>query len=441
MTARSVGAATAGDSYLPGHGNGGYRVDRYDLDLEYRVATNRLRGTATIHAHSTQPLERFSLDLARLRVSRVRIEGRRRAVHPDRRASSSSRRRTALPADTDFIVVIDYAGAPAPVRSRWGAVGWEELNDGVLVAAQPSGASTWFPAQRPGRRQGEPTASGSRTDQAYTVVAQRHPRRPPRRIRPGALALRAGRADRELPRHRPDRSLPATRHRLGRSPGRDRVPACRSRSGDGRPRCRRRHDGALPGAIRPVSLRELHGRRDRRTRSRSPSRPRGSRSSARTTSTDTASPSGSSRTSSPISGSATASVWRAWKDIWLNEGFACYAEWIWSEHSGGMSAAGWAQQFRRQLSTQPRDIVVGDPGPALDVRRSRLQARRPDPARPAHRHRRCGVLRAAPRLDRPASLRHGDDRRLPGLAGEIGGQPLDRLFQSWLFETPLPRLP
>ena len=23
-----------------------------------------------------------------------------------------------------------------------------------------------------------------------------------------------------------------------------------------------------------------------------------------------------------------------WKDIWLHEGFACYAEWIWSEEAG-----------------------------------------------------------------------------------------------------------
>ena len=28
-----------------------------------------------------------------------------------------------------------------------------------------------------------------------------------------------------------------------------------------------------------------------------------------------------------------------WRDIWLHEGFACYAEWLWSEASGGRTAA------------------------------------------------------------------------------------------------------
>ena len=27
-----------------------------------------------------------------------------------------------------------------------------------------------------------------------------------------------------------------------------------------------------------------------------------------------------------------------WRDIWLHEGFACYAEWLWSERSGGWTA-------------------------------------------------------------------------------------------------------
>ena len=38
------------DPYLPDNGNFGYRVSRYELDLEYKVASNRLSGSATITA-------------------------------------------------------------------------------------------------------------------------------------------------------------------------------------------------------------------------------------------------------------------------------------------------------------------------------------------------------------------------------------------------------
>ena len=38
------------DPYLPKNGNFGYRVSRYELDLEYKVAINRLSGSATITA-------------------------------------------------------------------------------------------------------------------------------------------------------------------------------------------------------------------------------------------------------------------------------------------------------------------------------------------------------------------------------------------------------
>ena len=34
------------DPYLPKNGNFGYRVSRYELDLEYKVSSNRLTGTA-----------------------------------------------------------------------------------------------------------------------------------------------------------------------------------------------------------------------------------------------------------------------------------------------------------------------------------------------------------------------------------------------------------
>jgi aminopeptidase N len=53
-----------------------------------------------------------------------------------------------------------------------------------------------------------------------------------------------------------------------------------------------------------------------------------------------------------------------WADIWLNEGWATYAQWIWSEDQGGDTA----QQAFDQVMGIPAtssfwDVVVADPGP------------------------------------------------------------------------------
>src|SRR5690606_26076738 len=52
-----------------------------------------------------------------------------------------------------------------------------------------------------------------------------------------------------------------------------------------------------------------------------------------------------------------------WCDIWLHEGFACYAEWLWSENSGGRSAHAHALDAHRGLARKPQDILLEDPGP------------------------------------------------------------------------------
>ncbi|MDA0251581.1 MAG: M1 family peptidase, partial [Actinobacteria bacterium] len=62
------------DPYLPHNGNFGYRVSRYELDLEYKVGSNRLGGTATITAVTLASLQSFTLDLAdTLSVSKVTV--------------------------------------------------------------------------------------------------------------------------------------------------------------------------------------------------------------------------------------------------------------------------------------------------------------------------------------------------------------------------------
>jgi aminopeptidase N len=435
----SHGAATSGDSYLPGHGNGGYRVHRYELDLDYRVTTNRLRGTATIHARSTQRLDRFSLDLAKLRVSRVRIDGQRGT-----RFAQTARKVTVTPAsvigaDEDFIVVVEYAGAPSPIRSRWGTVGWEELSDGVLVAAQPSGAPTWFPCND---RVDDKASYGIhfRTDQAYTVVCN------------GTLVehhTASGQGHWHYEQAQPTASYLAT-VQLGRyeraTPSFDGIPGVL----------------AYPRAIEAPVMADF-GQLDRMMglfQDRFGPYPFDSYTvvvtddeleiplEAQALAIFGANHADGAGGSERLIAHELAHQWfgnsvglAAWRDIWLNEGFACYAEWLWSEHSGEMSAAGWAQHYRRRLASLPRDLVIGDPGPELmfDDRVYKrgaltLQALRTTIGDDAFFT-----------LLREWTTRHRDGvvttAEFVALATEIGGKPLDELFRRWLHETALPRLP
>nr|WP_238451098.1 M1 family metallopeptidase [Micromonospora sp. 4G55] len=139
------GAADAGDPYVPGRGNGGYDVSGYRLRVRYDPATDRLTGRATVTATATAALSRFNLDLIGLDVSRVTVSG---AAARHRRDGSEliitpSR---GLPRGTGFSVEVDYAGVPTAVPDgELGSGGFLHTADGAIVLGQPESAATWFP--------------------------------------------------------------------------------------------------------------------------------------------------------------------------------------------------------------------------------------------------------------------------------------------------------
>jgi aminopeptidase N len=432
------------DPYLPGHGNPGYRVARYELDLDYRIPTNRLAGTATIRAQADAPLRKLALDLsAKLRVARVRLEvdgtAKRGTKHAQTARKLTITPAAPIPAGAEFMLVVEYAGAPAPLRSRWGTVGWEELTDGVIVASQPSGAPSWFPCND---RVDDKAAYDIRvsTDAAYTVVAN------------GTLAehrVASGKGHWRFEQPEPTATYLAT-VQIGRYV-----------------RGERDWDG-IPGAVvypRAIDRRVADdtakvGAMMAAFQERFGPYPFGSYTMI-VTEDDLEIPLEAQASSifgaNLIDGLGTwerlvahelAHQWfgngvglARWQDIWLNEGFACYAEWLWSEASGGPSAADLAAQFRRRLATEPRDIVVGDPGPALlfDDRVYKRGALTLHALRTTIGDERFfDLLRAWMQRFRYGTATTDDFR---ALAQEFSDVPLDRLFRSWLFETALPRLP
>ena len=67
------GAPGIGDPYFPLEGNGGYDVRHYDLSFSYDPATDRLDALNKITATATQNLSRFDLDFQQLTVKGVDV--------------------------------------------------------------------------------------------------------------------------------------------------------------------------------------------------------------------------------------------------------------------------------------------------------------------------------------------------------------------------------
>jgi aminopeptidase N len=141
-----AGAADLGDTYYPGIGNGGYDVAHYDLDLKYDPATHVLDGVATITAAATQNLCRFNLDLRGLDVASVRVDHRPADFTRDGRELIITPRQP-LKAASGFVVQVAYSGepGPAPVDPDGFIDGWNYTENGSYTSTPPQGADTWYP--------------------------------------------------------------------------------------------------------------------------------------------------------------------------------------------------------------------------------------------------------------------------------------------------------
>ena len=142
MTGRS---AKGGQDYVPGHGDESFAVRHYDLELTYTPDGNRLDGTATLTVEALEEIGTVGLDLAHLSVAKVTVGGKQvRYTH--RLGHLKITLPKTLEAGKTATVRVRYSGKPKPIRKRHlGSAGWEELTDGVLVAAQPHGAPSWYP--------------------------------------------------------------------------------------------------------------------------------------------------------------------------------------------------------------------------------------------------------------------------------------------------------
>ncbi|HEU5266183.1 MAG TPA: M1 family metallopeptidase [Jatrophihabitans sp.] len=432
------GASTAGDPYLPDSGNGGYRVTRYELDLTYRTSSNLLLAVARLYAVATQSLSRFSLDLAGLRVSKVSVNGRRAQRFRTRGRKLHVWPDKPLPVGATITIDIHYSGNPRPVRGRWGEVGWDELTDGALVASQPDGAPTWFPCND------HPSNKASyqitvTTDSPYHAVAngslRKHTVRgsqttwvydQPEPMATYLATVQIGQYELVNVAKKPVRQQAALppRHRDRFSQRFNRQPAMMP--------VFENLFGAFPFPQYTTVIVDDDLEIPLEAQGMS------------IFGADFLDELGDERLIAHelahqwFGNSLTAD---SWQHIWLHEGFACYAEWLWSEESGGPAADQLAARHQTALADLPQDFLIADPGPDL-MFDDRLYKRG---ALTLHALRRTVGDDAFFTLLRgwTATHRHGsvNTRQFIAHAEQHAAEPLRDLFTAWLYEPALPTLP
>jgi aminopeptidase N len=417
-----------------------WSAQHYDLDLECRVAENRLDGVARIVGRAERELDALELDLVGLAAAAVTIDGAP-AAHAQRRERLEVRPAAPIPAGSSFTVEVAYSGSPSPRATPWGEVGWRHGDDGAIAAAHPSAAATWYPCND--------RLSDRATHRIRVTAEQRY-----RAVATGALVEEttdAGRTARTFVTRAPAAPARMSLH-LGRylrgAATRAAVPLV----------------AYVPAALGPRVLAELAAVPrmlacfverfgpypfDDYTIVVAPDAlapPRESLAGA-VLSADRLD--GSPVAERPLAhllahqwfgaGVGAADV----QHIWLDEGLACYAEWLWSEAGGGTSTDALARRHHELLAGLPQDFALADPAPELltDDRIGHRGALLVHALRLA-----LGDLPLFALLQAWAGQHaHGavttDDFRRLASAHAAPDASLDALLDSWLLEPALPHLP
>jgi aminopeptidase N len=432
------GAAGIGDPYFPTYGNGGYDVASYRLKVRYDPASDRLTGRATITANATENLSRFNLDLAGLTVSSVEVNGARAENSRDGNELVVTPANGLAKAGR-FTVEIAYDGVPRPITSAdLGTGGFLDTPDGAVALGQPESASTWFPVNDhpldkaaydieitvpdglAALSNGIP--GGSETADGWTTWkwSERAP------MASYLTTLVIGDYRVATGTHQGKPLVTAVASTL---PANGAAAASIARTGEIADFLATRFGPYPFDAYGGIVVNDARIRYALETQSRPVYGPAFFTSGANLS----------------VVAHELAHQWfgdsvsvRHWSEMWLNEGFASYAEWLWEEHDGGQSAQ---RNFEREYASTDWSKPAADPGRsgifsravykrgALAVHALRLAVGDDEFFR---------ILKTWTAEKRNANVSTAD---LVTVAERVSGKPLRSLFNAWLSGTTPPPVP
>lgn len=434
-----AGGPGVGDDYFPNAGNSGYDVSHYDLVLNYTpdgvAPEGQLTGTATIKARASEVLDSFNLDLTGFTITRLTIDGTPAEYERDGQELTVNPART-IGRNRSFTVVIDYNGPTGQPRDNTDSLfGWVSYPDGSFVANEPDGAPTWYPVND------HPTDKAS-YDFRITVPAGKTA---------VANGILVGQSTKNglttFDWHAPDQmasylstasigDYDLTQTMAGRLPIITAIDRKITRANPGAGLARTAEMiaffedrfGRYPfnsfGAI-------IDDNRDAGYALETQTRPIYSGPPRESTVAHELAHQWFGDSVSPAQ----------WKDIWLNEGWASYAEWLWAEHNGGTTAA---DQFQQAYS-EPADSEFWTVPPAApgkdgifddavyDRGAMTLQALREN----VGDQRFWLLTRLWTRLNADKAVTTQD---FVDLAEKVSHQQLDDFFQTWLYTPSKPVL-
>ncbi|WP_435243192.1 M1 family metallopeptidase [Streptomyces cucumeris] len=433
------GAAGVGDKLFPKMGNGGYDVTDYRLTLDYTPDSNRLKGTARITARATSALSSFHLDFAGLHVRKATVNGR--TAEAERQGTELKLTpAAALPKGRAFTATVVYDGKPKTIKDPDGSEeGWIETDDGAVGLGEPTGSMAWFPGNHhPSDKaryditvtvpKGLTAVSGGELKQRKT-----HGRHTTFRwssaepmasylatVAVGDFDVHTTTTDGELPQYvavDPDEAGDSTK-----------VPDQITKVIDWESRTFGRYPFSSTGAI-VDHLPGLGYALETQTK-----------------------PYFADAPDEMLLVHELAHQWfgnavtpRLWKDMWLNEGFATYAEWLWEEDHGGRTTDRTFRDFYDGTDDESGgiwDFAPAAPPSAARVSDAPVYGRG---AMVLHKLRRAvgdkdffTILRTWVK-----DHRHGNatTKQFIALSERISGKDLTKLYDVWLFGKDKPAKP